>query len=130
MSLQDMADDDAQTQEPDDPSVSYLYIYEEGREDMDNWDEEDQDTMAQAYHVCSGGGVVRNTFDNTSAYENIHHAAGDLMVGIADVFTDGDYSRLMEFVGPDVDAVGQYLDENPEVRDELIERLQEHESQQ
>lgn len=114
-----------QEESPDQPSISYLYLYESGRDEVENWPDSHQEKMAEAYQVTSNGGVVRDTFKRTGQYVNIHDATAHLMVGIADVFRDDDFSDLLEFIGPDADAVGQYLDDNPEVRDELLSRLED-----
>lgn len=111
--------DEEQTREPDEPSVSYLYIYENGREELESWPAEARQVMATAYSVVSDGGVVRTTFKRSSQYQNIHHATAELMVGIAQVFENGNFQPLLEFIGPDADAIIEYLQNNEEVAEEL-----------
>lgn len=125
MPLDSLTDGQSNEQSSDGPSVSYLYLYEEGREQIENWPEEKQEVMAEAYRHVSQGGIARATFNRSAEYENIHDATAHLMVGIAKVFEDGDFSDLLEFIGPDADAVAQYLDQNPEVAEELQDRLAE-----
>lgn len=126
MSLNDVANGEEQPeQKPDQPSISYLYLYEEGRDETDDWSDDATETMEQAYQACSNGGIVRSTFKKSGQYQNIHHAVAELVVGIAEVFEDGDFSRLLEFIGPDAEALAQYLDDNPDVLEELSERMQD-----
>lgn len=128
MGIGDLSSDDVEEQQPNDPSVSYLYIYENGREEISNWDADAQQAMATAYNVVSDGGIVRTTFKRSGQYENIHHATAELMVGISEVFESGDFQRLLDFVGPDADAVRQYLEDNEEIGQELLEGVKEAEA--
>lgn len=125
MTLGDLSGDDSGTDsDNDDASVSYIYLYEEGRSEIDNWDDEAQELAAKAYEAASNGGIVRRTFNNTSAYENIHHAYSELTWAMGEVFENGDFQPMLNFIGPDAEALAQHLDDNPELLSDLNERMQ------
>lgn len=124
MGLSNLSDEpDTELEEsPEKPSVSYIYIYERGRDEIEDWPEEVKELMANAYEVVSDGGIVRETFKRSRQYQNLHHAMSEVVLGISEVLENEDFSRIMEFVGPDADAIVQYLQENEEIAKEVLEQ--------
>ena len=150
-------DDEAQEEssDSDDPSVSYIYVYEQGRDEIEGWTDDDAAAAAQAYEVTSAGGVLRNQFGSTGVYANIHAAMSDYLAALGTTFENAQYivpvhaampdllqhlqgaleednwADLVDFVlkddDPDhnADVIRQYLEDNPEV----MQRLQQDEPQ-
>lgn len=114
---------DTPEESPEKPSVSYIYVYEKGREEVEEWPQEARETMAAAYEVVSDGGIVRETFKRSAQYRNIHEAMSEVLLGISEVFEDEDFSRILEFVGPDADALVNYLNDHPDIAEELLDRV-------
>lgn len=146
-------DDQEQSEENDsqDPSVSYIYIYERGRDEIDNWPQDEASAAATAYQVTSGGGNVRNRFKSSGRYVNIHSGMSDYLAALGTAFgndqfivpvhqampnflehlaaalEEDDWTGLLEFTLKDDDpehnaqVIQDFLEENPEVRQELAE---------
>lgn len=129
MGLANLSDDDGQREETSDsPSVSYLYLYEQGRKEIQEWTEEKRQVMARAYAAVSGGGIVRNTFKRSGDFINIHDATAHLMVCLEEGFENGNWTPYLEFLSEDsevqAEILQQFLDENPEVAEQLNTQVQ------
>lgn len=120
--------DDDSTDSDNDASVSYIYLYEDGRDEIENWDSDAQDLAARAYDAASDGGVVRETFNDASSYENIHHGYSDMTAAMADVFESGDFQPILDFIGPNAEALATYLDNHKDVRNDLVQRMKSTEA--
>lgn len=125
MGIADLSGDDEVEQTSDDPSVSYIYVYEAGRKEIEGWPQDKQQTMARAYNAVSDGGIVRTTFKRNPQFVNIHDGMAHLLAAMAEGFENQNWVQFMEFVlsedSPELSAsiIGDYLEENPEVLEEL-----------
>lgn len=82
------------------------------------------DNVETAYQLAQGGGFLRNLFNSSGQYKDIHEYVAELLVGTEAVIRDGDFTEIMETVGPNAEALAQYLQDNPEIMEELEEELE------
>ena len=112
-----MALDDFNTEQPDEEpsngedSVAYLYVRR-----SDN--EEAYDLMSNKH---GGTARVRNALKALADYEDQHDFFQKLIISMEPVLYEGDWVPFMEEVGVTAEAIAQYLDEHPEVEEELRE---------
>lgn len=129
------SDDEEQTTEPDDPSVSYIYVYEQGREEL-----EDKDNyLAEAYEYMKGGGILRQAFNSWSRYdENVHTVFSHIIVGFGRIIEEGDFSKILDFLfEPESEeeaelygeALADWLSEHPEVLTAANQELKDRSTQ-
>jgi len=113
----------------DKPSVSYTYTYEAGRNEIEDWTEEQQETMARAYQAVSDGGIVRTTFKRSPQYVNLHDAIAHFYAAMAEALEEQNFVPVLDFILSDdsevtADILQQYLEENPDVAEELLGRVE------
>lgn len=113
----------------DKPSVSYTYTYEAGRKEIEDWAEEKQQVMARAYQAVSDGGIVRTTFKRSPQYTNLHDAMAHFYAAMAEALENQNFVPVLEFVLSDdeevtADILQQYLEEHPDVAEELLGRVE------
>lgn len=113
----------------DKPSVSYTYTYEAGRNEIEDWSEEQQQVMHRAYQAVSDGGIVRTTFKRSADYVNLHDAMAHFYAAMAEALENQNFVPVLEFVLSDdaevtADILQQYLEEHPETAEELLGRVE------
>lgn len=113
-----MALDDFNTDQPDEAessdgenSVAYLYIR---RAD----DEEAYNLMSSKH---GGSARVRNALKALNDYEDQHDFFQQFIKSIEPVLYEGNWVPMLEEVGLTAEGIAQYLDEHPEVEEELRE---------
>lgn len=127
MGIGDLAkNDQPEERSSDQPSVSYIYVYEQGRKELEEWAPEKQQVMARAYEAVSDGGIIRNTFKLSRDYINLHDAMGHFLAAMAEALENQNFNPVLEFVtsdDPETTAVilQDYLDEHPEVEEALAQ---------
>lgn len=115
-------DEEQSTDNDGEGSVAYIYI----RSDEDK----------AAYNLMSsklgGNATVREKLKNVpdELWTDQHDFFQQFIVAMEPVLTEDDYSDLFDFLMVDADNIGQYLDSNEEVRQELIEKLAQTEEMQ
>lgn len=126
MGIGDLGKDDVeQSENSDKPSVSYTYTYEAGRNEIEEWPEEKQETMHRAYQSVSDGGVVRTTFKRSPAFINLHDGMAHFYAALADALENDDWVPLLEFIlsedDPEFNAqvIQDFLDEHPDTFEAL-----------
>ena len=118
MTLGEFGNDEAEEEEEND-SVSYVYIRHP--QHPSNGDGYNQD----AYNLVSEGGLVRRYFkSDQSDYENIHEFASHMFANMEPLLADGNWAPMLEELGVSPQGIAQYLDRNPEVREEVAELMQ------
>jgi len=132
------SDDGSSSDDKGDASVSYIYVYEPGRSELDGFSNYNTD----AYEVTSGGGSVRDYFKKQSQYKNIHEGMSHFLAGMDSVVSNGDFTEVLDFLLEPEDAssdeqvefytnaLAQWLDTQPEVSDGLISRMRQTEAAQ
>lgn len=131
--------------EPDDSGTArqqkslIANVYSTDRDDnyksLEGWDWFDE----TAYHVTKGGGLLRRNLKRitpSGSHEEwytrfqllLAHYVGEL---VDETLPNGDEPEgpvpLMEFLGFDADDIARYLQENPEMAEEIASRLSEAE---
>lgn len=124
MGIFDVSDDVQEEQEEtddDEASVSYIYVYEEGREERGKYTDYDED----AYRYAASGGTVRQFAKSPSCpYSDIHELMSHIVGGLGrTIESGGDFSHLLEEIEPDAEGIAKYLDQNEEIQKELLQRL-------
>lgn len=117
MPIGEFGKDDA-GQSDDNDSVSYVYVrHPQHPSNGDNYNED-------AYNLVSEGGIVRRYFKSAqSDYSDIHEFASHLFANMEPLLTEGNWAPLLEELGVGAEGIAQFLDRNPEVREELVERM-------
>lgn len=111
-------DDEEQKSEDSGASVSYIYVYEEGREEL----EDKQNYLTEAYDMMKSGGSVRSAFNSWARYDNsVHSVFSHIIVGFGRIIEDGDFSAILDFLfEADTEEEAQLYGEN------LADWLQDH----
>lgn len=130
MGIADLGKGETPDSDSDEPSVSYIYVYEAGRNEIEDWASEKQQVMARAYEAVSDGGIVRTTFKRSGSYINLHDAMGHFFSAMATALEEQDFNPVLEFVlsdDPEVtaDILRQYLAEHEEVAENLLEGIEQ-----
>lgn len=98
-------------------SVSYIYIRE--------------DDNKEAYHLMSndGSAFVRNALKSlpVEVAADQHDFFQQMVVALEPVLKNDDYSEILDLLMVDAGNIAQYLDENDQVREELLELIAESE---
>jgi len=145
MGLGDFSNDDSSNDEEtkSSPSKTYVHFYEEGHENMPNYSGNVAEVVNKAYHLAKGSGDARNFFNSDNEYEDHVHAFSEFTVAMGEAI-DGDFSRAINFLlGPASDnpkirqkeaefyagQLADWLDQNPEVGEILVDRIMTHEDQ-
>jgi len=86
--------------------------------------------LAEAYRLAEGNGKLRNTFadahiDEDHQWENIHHFVAEILVGVDSLIFEGSSADVMDTLMLDAEDIGEYLDQQPEVKAELVQALNE-----
>lgn len=95
-------------------SVAYLYI-------RNSDDEEAYDLMSNKH---GGTARVRNALKALPDYEDQHDFFQKLIIAMEPVLYEGNWEPLLQELGVTAEGVAQYLDEHPEVAEELQERFE------
>jgi len=87
-------------------------------------------TVKEAYQLANGSGVLRNTFENATidedhSWENIHHFVAEILVGVNSAVFEGSASDVMDTLMLDGDDLVEYMEENPEVKQSVVQTLNE-----
>jgi len=122
MGFNDFTQDEEQQQNNDDSKVSYIYVRSED-------DKEAYDLMSNA---LGGSAFVRSALKGMpdEICTDQHDFFQQFIVALEPAFRSDDYTDLLEFLMVDADNIAQYLDQNDEVRKELINRLAQSEELQ
>jgi len=136
--MDDTQTDDAKDQSSDGDSGTYIqFISGPGHRDWkETWSADAADTISEAYELAApeaSDGTV-NTFAN-AGWQDRHHFYAELTVALGDIFTDGDYQQMLEFlmgspgseetVDHYADQLAEFLSDEPEVAEALLERVNE-----
>lgn len=112
------------------PSGTHLYFYEEGHERLPENDEI-ASTIAEAYELAgtSPDGPVR-TLANRGWEGGLQHMLAEFVISVGSLIEEESPEPVVSWVmesfdeEEQVEAVAQFLDDNPEVGRELAERLE------
>lgn len=86
--------------------------------------------VEQAYYLAKGSGKLRNTFDGATidedhSWEDLHQFTAELLVGVDSLIFEGSAADVMDTLMLDAEDIAEYLDEQPEVKAELVRALNE-----
>ena len=108
---------DEPDEETENDSVSYVYIRHPAH--PSNGDGYNED----AYRLVSEGGLVRRYFKSSqSDYDDIHEFASHMFGNMEPLLKEGNWVPILDELGPGAEGIAQYLEENPE----MLEEVQEH----
>lgn len=96
MGVMDFGSDDEEQQEDDSgASVSYIYVYEQGRDELEG----KSNYLTEAYEMMKSGGSVRSAFNSWARYDNsVHSVFSHIVVGFGRIIEDGDFSKILDFL--------------------------------
>lgn len=93
------------------------------------------DDVRDAYHLANGSGKLRSTFDSATidedhSWEDLHQFTAELLVGVDSLIYEGSGADVMDTLMLDAEDIAEYLEEQPEVKSELVQALNEQHSSQ
>lgn len=131
MGVMDFGNDDEEQQEQDGkPSVSYIYVYEEGRDEL----QDKENYLTEAYEMMKSGGSVRSAFNSWARYDNsVHTVFSHIVVGFGRIIEDGDFSKILNFLfepeGEEEaemygEVLGEWLQDHEDVLQAVVETVE------
>lgn len=116
------------SEEPsDDPSGTHIYFYEKGHDRLPD-DEEAAGVIAEAFEVFNRNGSLRNAVNNSDQWKNASEFLAEYVLAMNGALQAGNTSPLLQLIEPNAESIGEYLNQNEDVRNELISRLKDSES--
>lgn len=125
MSMENFASgEDVETS--DKPSGSYPHFYERGHPDLPGEEgDEAYEAIAEAYeHINGDDGELRAAVNRSSEWENIAHFLAQYINAMAESREVGSTAPLLALIEPSSESLAEYLDDNDEVFEDLMERVE------
>lgn len=135
MGVMDFGTDDEEQQEEDGKaSVSYIYVYEQGRDEL----QDKENYLTEAYEMMKSGGSVRHAFNSWARYDaSVHTVFSHIVVGFGRIIEDGDFSKILNFLfEPESDdeaqmygqVLGEWLQEHEDVLQAVVQTVESEET--
>lgn len=135
MGLHDALDSDKQRSTDTDESPSKTQIVFWNLPETQGYEGREVEPVEQAYHLSKGNGQLRNIFDglhidDEHSWSDIHAFTAELLVNVQKILQDDDYSGMFDQLMVDGESIADYLQNHPEVMEEVEEALQASEGEE